>query len=612
MARVKIVKIPKAQNGIDLGAGASGTNGSRQFALNNLAMSGRMSQEPIEARQTLQAVPRDQANLEAEKGETAVVNMGGMPAHFKIGGKRHSQGGTPLDLPDNSFIFSDTSKMKIKDPIIQAQFGMAFKKGGYTPADIAKKYDINKYRKTLADPDSEDIDRNTAEMMISNYNLKLAKLGLVQESIKGFPQGIPVIAMPYIMTGQIDPSEFLPDQAEEQQEGATQPDADMGTARYGGLPRAQNGYANTWQELLARPGSNNKPISLPETDVVANKPDYTQNFANAFRMKDEKGTPSYEKLINMDPQEPNEPLTIGRGFSGDKALEAKWAKDPNVGPYYRKYKEALRSGHPKTMMDAAEIIENADIGSWDKPNFAWDPVSGQNKLSDFAMILKQEAYRKYEAQKAKVIPEENKDKQLAKKMSDAYTKAWKLKKKAEQENNSDLEIHYDEALIKLQKFHPDYKKEHFWRKENAGILDNISNAYTSVFQNMTDPLGLDVGHTFAIDNKGPIKKLNASKTSGKSILYSAKDDDEIAPLESEYPELFEEKVKENKVEEKKVKKDDGAISDDALNAFEDLQTIDTTKMTNTSMDTKETTSVNKKVATESTKRTERKPLRNWD
>ena len=261
MARIRIVKIPKAEKGIDLGAGAMGTNDSRQFSLNSLAMSGKMAEKPIEARQTLGPVPRDEANLEAEKGETAVVNMNGMPAHFKIGGKRHSQGGTPLDLPDNSFIFSDTAKMKIKDPIIQAQFGMAFKKGGYTPADIAKKYDINKYRKTLADPDSEDIDRNTAEMMISNYNLKLAKLGLVQESIKGFPQGIPVIAMPYIMTGQIDPSEFLPDQAQQQQEGAAQPDANMGTARYGGLPRAQDGIQPSW----AQPTQSKRPplIQLP-------------------------------------------------------------------------------------------------------------------------------------------------------------------------------------------------------------------------------------------------------------------------------------------------------------------------------------------------------------
>jgi hypothetical protein len=39
-------------------------------------------------------------------------------------------------------------------------------------------------------------------MMISNYENKLAKLALVQEAKKGFPNGIPEIAMPYLMMQQ--------------------------------------------------------------------------------------------------------------------------------------------------------------------------------------------------------------------------------------------------------------------------------------------------------------------------------------------------------------------------------------------------------------------------
>ena len=220
-------------NGGNMSPGLYGTNGNNQFTHNAHLESGKISQKDIDTRQTLGPVPRHLANLEAEKGETAIVNMGGIPAHFKIGGKRHSQGGTPLNLPDNSFIFSDTAKMKIKDPIILAQFGMVVKSGGYTPAEIAKKYDINKFRKILAEPNSENLERKTAEMMIANYNLKLAKLAMLQESKKGFPQGIPVVAMPYILENEIDPSTFLPDQAQEQLEEGAQPDAEMGVARYG-------------------------------------------------------------------------------------------------------------------------------------------------------------------------------------------------------------------------------------------------------------------------------------------------------------------------------------------------------------------------------------------
>jgi hypothetical protein len=241
MARVRISKTPKALSGLEIKMrpGLYGTNGNRQFSLPNQVNSQKFSQQPIDVRDTLQPVDREGANLEAEKGETAIVNIDGIPAHFKIGGKRHSEGGTPLNLPDNSFIFSDTAKMKIKDPMVHAQFGMVPKKSGYTPAEIAKKYDINTFRKILADPNSEDVERKTAEMMITNYNMKLAKLALVQESMKGFPQGIPAVAMPYVIANEIDPAELVETQGQEEQ-----PDADMGVARYGGIPKAQKGLTH--------------------------------------------------------------------------------------------------------------------------------------------------------------------------------------------------------------------------------------------------------------------------------------------------------------------------------------------------------------------------------
>lgn len=245
MARVRITKkIPKALSGLEMkmsaGLYGKGTNGNSQFRSSGTLEAGKISQQPTEVRNTLQPVARENANLEAEKGETAMVNIDGIPAHFKIGGKRHSKGGTPLNLPDNSFIFSDTAKMKITDPIMLAQFGMVPKKSGYTPAEIAKKYDINKYRQILADPNTDDIDRTTAEMMISNYNMKLAKLSLLQESKKGFPQGIPVVAMPYISEMEMNPEEFTSTQAE-----TDEPDADMGVSKYGGgLYKAQEGLSD--------------------------------------------------------------------------------------------------------------------------------------------------------------------------------------------------------------------------------------------------------------------------------------------------------------------------------------------------------------------------------
>ena len=75
-------------------------------------------------------------------------------------------------------------------------FGKSKKKGGYTPAELAKPYDINKYKAILMDKDSDRLDRENAELMIKNYIMKLGALAIAQESKKGFPQGIPEMARP--------------------------------------------------------------------------------------------------------------------------------------------------------------------------------------------------------------------------------------------------------------------------------------------------------------------------------------------------------------------------------------------------------------------------------
>jgi hypothetical protein len=147
-------------------------------------------------RRTIQEVPRKLANIEAEKKESIYGDFdgdGGLE-HMLIGGERHSNGGTPLNVPEGSFVFSDTAKMKIKDPEILMMFGKSYKAGGYTPAELAKPYDINKYKAIIEDPNADDLSKNTAQLMIKNYRDKLSTLAMVQESMKGFPQGVPSVA----------------------------------------------------------------------------------------------------------------------------------------------------------------------------------------------------------------------------------------------------------------------------------------------------------------------------------------------------------------------------------------------------------------------------------
>ena len=169
-------------------------------------------------RRTIQEVPRNQGNIEAEKGESVLGDLdgdGGLE-HMLIGGERHYNGGTPLNVPEGSFVFSDTKKMKIKDPEILKMFGRSYKAGGFTPAELAKPYNINKYKAIIEDPNADEKDKSTAQLMVNNLTAKLSKLAMIQESMKGFPQGIPSVA--------------------QQKQG----EEEMAMARYGGsLPKFQ-------------------------------------------------------------------------------------------------------------------------------------------------------------------------------------------------------------------------------------------------------------------------------------------------------------------------------------------------------------------------------------
>ena len=211
--KVKITKrLPQAKSG-----GFTGNNLNKQVISFGGADMNAASRH-LENTRYLKQVPRDEANLEAERGESAFgdVNGDGFTEHMKIGGKRHSEGGTPLNLPDGTFIFSDTAAMKINDPEILAKFGK--KSGSFTPAELAKPYDLNKYRKILEDPNSDKVDKKSAELMIKNINLKLGALALAQEAKKGFPQGIPEVAQPYMQQMGIREEDLVPQKPEPEAE----------------------------------------------------------------------------------------------------------------------------------------------------------------------------------------------------------------------------------------------------------------------------------------------------------------------------------------------------------------------------------------------------------
>lgn len=215
--KVRVTDVPKAKTGYQVDGSLA--NDISAFGGGNL----KLGQPSAVARKTITKVPREEANLEAEGGETALTfDPSGYPLFYEIKGPRHSQNGVPLNLPDDSFIFSDTRSMKISDPNILEMFGKKAKKGGYTPAELSKQYlNINKHREILQDKDSDKIEIKTAQLMIKKSLFKLGALALAQESKKGFPQGIPVVAKTYMEEAGISEQDILPN-AEQPQEGMQQ------------------------------------------------------------------------------------------------------------------------------------------------------------------------------------------------------------------------------------------------------------------------------------------------------------------------------------------------------------------------------------------------------
>ena len=160
---------------------------------------GGASKENMKINSHMGPIKREEANIEVEKGESAFGDINGdsYAELMFFGGKRHHSGGTPVSVPPGTFIFSDTKKLKIKDAdLLEKFFNIKNpKKSGYTPAEISKQYkNFNEYLETLKDPDSDNVKIATAYEMVGSITTKLGALALIQEAMKGFPDGVPSFA----------------------------------------------------------------------------------------------------------------------------------------------------------------------------------------------------------------------------------------------------------------------------------------------------------------------------------------------------------------------------------------------------------------------------------
>jgi len=197
------------------------------------------SPEQYAVNDTMGAIPRDQANIEVEGGESVIgdINKDGTMELMHFNGKRHTEGGIPVNIPEGSFIFSDTKNLTIKDPeVLEKIFNLPFRKQGYTPGEISKKYDINMYVQILKDETSDPLAKRSAAEMLKKNKQKLGLLAFIQESMKGFPDGIPAIAEEVLSSMGIDPNQMAQQFAPQQQQGQMMPPPQEGQ----GIPMSED------------------------------------------------------------------------------------------------------------------------------------------------------------------------------------------------------------------------------------------------------------------------------------------------------------------------------------------------------------------------------------
>jgi hypothetical protein len=161
----------------------------------------------------------------------------------EIQGKKHSEGGIPINLPQGTKIFSEKLKVPVSflkeaialDPENQMLKSLKLPKTGKVSyADLAKKFETKKYVDLLNSKDADAIQMTTAQLMIQQNNAKLEELFGLQEQNK-----ISGVHGPQVQqNAQQEQQEQEAQQAQMQGEQMEQP-----MMKYGGyhLPKAQDG-----------------------------------------------------------------------------------------------------------------------------------------------------------------------------------------------------------------------------------------------------------------------------------------------------------------------------------------------------------------------------------
>lgn len=233
--------------------------------------------------------PRSAANLEAEKGETVVTDLdnNNIPEKYNIGGKKHSEGGTPLNLPPKSFIFSDHRSMAIKGEELK-KFIPGTSKKSMTPAQISKlkRFDMTGDNEVLKDENADMMAKATAERNIQSKLVGLGELAMAQESKKDFKDGIPEIALPFLKRKGVTPEQVEMINAEMEQVGMMQ---EM-VAKFGKEVYAKGGEKKKLTKYQTRGQVSEQKVIKRDGKVYIEDPDRPGTYVEAVEVANKPGT----------------------------------------------------------------------------------------------------------------------------------------------------------------------------------------------------------------------------------------------------------------------------------------------------------------------------------
>lgn len=376
--KVKIKKLPISNQGSpNFNEMAYQYTSSNPLSFKDLKDSTRMIGEDQYEIGTNYPTEKDpkKANIEAEKGELILTKDFEL---YKINGKSHAKGGTPLSVNEGDFIFSKKLEGSGKD--FNKIFGNFDEKKKYSYADVASRFLKMNDHKVLS-TDSNPIDRKTGVRMYEDYKDKLGMLAFLQEVSKGLPNGIPAIAAPMIERLTQAPMGMQPQMPQGPVEGMQLPMME------GQEPPIQEGQEmpTAGQQFMKMGGPILKKYAT-QGEVNGEDP------LSPKQWKDVYG----ELLSYLSKQYPNQQFAINNHEDYQKLV----TEDPNTSKVLY---DTYSSGKMKITNKGRKMLKEAGVKNADKIQYFNDlPKEYQN--ADFINNQYKDTYAGYRV--ASFIPEE--------------------------------------------------------------------------------------------------------------------------------------------------------------------------------------------------------------